>query len=104
MAHRPGWPRRSLRGRTIARPTRSLRLLLLVRPHEHGLAEDVAMHRLLEIRLARFAEIAEHDVQRVQLVKVAVASDRWARAVETGAVPVVDAFACSGWQVRRRCP
>src|SRR6266536_4188657 len=75
--------------------------LLLVRPHELGLLEHVALHRLEELRLRRVAEVAEDRVERVQLEEVAVAADRRAWAAVADALPVVRALARALRQVLR---
>jgi len=54
--------------------------LLLIRPDQLGVRQHVS-HRLLEPRLGHSAEIRQDSVERVELVKVAVAADRRARSL-----------------------
>src|SRR5262245_31553779 len=70
--------------------------LLLVGADDDRLREDVSPYRFLQRGLVRTPEIAQHGVERVELVKVAVAPDRRARTAIAGALPIVGAFAHTG--------
>ena len=50
-------------------------LALLVGSHQLSLRNDMALDLCLELRLRRFAEIGQYDVERVELVEVAVPAD-----------------------------
>ena len=78
----------------------SLRSPLLVRADQLGGGEDVALHRLLELRFGRAAEIRQHDVQRVELAEVAVPADRRARSAVADAFQVVEPLLRPGGQRR----
>src|SRR5262245_984177 len=73
--------------------------LLLVRADELGAREDVALHGLFQPCPGRGAQVAELDVERVQLVKVAVAADRRTGAAVVRALPVVQPCAGPGRRV-----
>src|SRR5687767_15574705 len=95
------WPRVSRRPflRTVTRPPRrrsgNARNLssLLVGPDQLDLPQDMSLHLLLQVGFGRLPQISQSRIERVQLVKVAVSSDRRAGAAVSGALPVVDAFA-----------
>ena len=70
--------------------------------HELRLRDHVALHRRLELRLRRRAEVGQHGVERVELVEVAVPADRRAGPAVAGALPVVRALARARRQVLRR--
>src|SRR5882762_8991197 len=63
-------------------------LTLLICPHQHRLLDDMPLHRLLDIGLAWFLQIRKDGIERVKLVEVAMAPDRWTRAAVTGALEI----------------
>src|SRR6185295_2987051 len=73
---------------------------LLIGADQLGPVEDVPGHRILQPRLGGPAEIGQLAVEGVELEEVAVASDRRTRPAVAGALPVVQAFAGAGRQVR----
>src|SRR5450830_1952678 len=64
-------------------------LSLLVRPHQHRLGENVALHRPLELRLRRLAEVGEGGVEGVEFEEVAVTANRGTGVAVPGSLPVV---------------
>src|SRR6185369_9592639 len=85
------------------RSARTLQLLiaLLIRPDELGLLEDVALHRLLELRLRGVAEIGQDRVEGIELVEVTVSADGRTRTAVARPLPVVHALLRSGRQRAR---
>src|SRR5262245_37200164 len=71
----------------------------LVGADELVLFQDVAFHRSLELRLGRLAEVAQHGVERIELVKIPVLALRRAGTAISCALPVVDSFAGATRQV-----
>src|SRR4030095_9775747 len=77
-------------------------LLLLIRADELALGEHVSLHRLLEGGPGRCLEVAEGRVEGVELVEVAVASDRGPGPAVPRALPVVEALAGARRESLRR--
>src|SRR5687767_15535126 len=71
----------------------ALAFLLLVRPHQLRLRQNMALHRLLERRLLRRLLGRHQAVQGVQLEEVAMPADGRARAAVALTVPIVQAVA-----------
>ena len=67
-----------------------LRIAFLIRSHERGLGEDMALHRSFEPRFGERLR-RKHGVERVELVKIAMPPDRWAGSMIGGLFPVADA-------------
>ncbi len=56
------------------------------------------LHRFLELGLGGSAQVGQHNIQRVQLVKVPVPADGRARAAVAGALPVIQTLKRSRWK------
>ena len=54
--------------------------IFLIGPHQHRFFDDMPLHRFLHILLARLLQAGKRDVERVELVKIAIAADRRAGA------------------------
>src|SRR6266540_1705267 len=65
---------------------------LLVRSNKLSLRQDVPSHSLFQLRFRWLSQVRENRVQRIQLVKVAVPTDRWTRTPVTNSFPVVPSF------------
>lgn len=57
-------------------------------PHQFPLCQHMALHSVPQRRFACAAQIGQRHVQRVQLMKIAVASDRRRRTAVARAVPI----------------
>src|SRR5262249_41117214 len=77
----------------IMAPPRRTLLRFLVGTHQLCLTQNVALHHPFEIGFFRILKVAQHRVQSVELVVVAVAADRRTRATVPGALPIIDSFA-----------
>src|SRR5579859_7790127 len=64
----------------------------LVSPDQHRLPDDVAFHRFLDVGLVRLLQVRQHDVERVEFVKVAMAADGRAGTSIAGALEIADAL------------
>jgi hypothetical protein len=78
--------------------SRSQRLLLLIRPDEFGLRQDMPLHGLFELRLGWPAEVGKDGVESEELMEVAVAADRRAWPAVARPLPVVQSLARAGGQ------
>src|SRR3989344_8792636 len=75
--------------------------LALVSADEFGLRENVAVHSFFELCLGRMILVGQHRIQRVKFVEITMTADRRTRTAITGALPVIDAFESSFWQILR---
>src|SRR4051812_10204886 len=73
-------------------------MLLLKSADKLGLADDVALHGLLEILFGGGMEAVQRDVERVKLEEVAVAPDGRARSSVTFLLHVVHSVCRPSWQ------
>src|SRR3984893_1071540 len=60
-----------------------------IRTDELGFGENMSLHRTRKLSLGRMPKVLQHRVERVELVKVPVRANRWARPVVADAFRIV---------------
>src|SRR5437773_2179849 len=87
------------------RQRRAVRSLpsLLIGPHELRLRKHVPFQSIQKLGFGRMVETGQYGVDCIELVKISMRADRWARAAVAGAFPVIEPMQRSAAPSGRLC-